>query len=52
MKYQSPKMDVYLLGTSDIITTSGGKLTDGGDLVVDEQIKEITKTISGLTFDK
>lgn len=50
MKYQSPKMDVYLLGTSDIITTSGGKLKDGGAMT--DPTQEITKTISGLTFDK
>lgn len=52
MKYQTPKMDVYLMGTSDVIATSGGGLTDGGDLVVNDQMKELTKKVSGLTFDK
>ena len=47
MKYQTPKMDVYLLGTSDIITTSGG-LTDGGANGVDS----ITKKIGDLTFNQ
>lgn len=48
MKYQTPQMDVYLLGTSDIITTSGGKLSDGGENGTDNVIVKINE----LTFNR
>ena len=48
MKYQTPQMDVYLLGTSDISTTSGGKLSDGGENGTDNVIVKINE----LTFNR